>query len=156
MKGITNEAFPFLSGDLRERFLAKIQFSDGCWGWSAGCSGDGYGAFKVFGKQRASHRVAWEWQNGISIPAGLQIDHLCRNPKCVNPNHMEVVTPKVNNHRGTSPIAKNVKKERCLRGHMFDAENTFVVRLHGRVMGRGCRICHRLRALRHEERKKTA
>lgn len=80
-----------------ERFLAKICIPDSCWEWTASKDQKGYGAFGV-GSTRdgtarvvRAHRFAYEFWVG-EIPDGLEIDHLCRNRGCVNPDHLEAVT----------------------------------------------------------------
>ena len=73
------------------------------------------------------------------IPAGRQLDHLCRNRLCVNPAHLEPVTNRTNTLRGNSPNAIIHRTKRCKHGHsMRDARVT--------KKGRDCRRCHNLRA----------
>lgn len=62
-----------------------------CWEWT-GSLKNGYGCLRVDQKPFYAHRVAWELDHGQEIPEGLIIDHLCRNRRCVNPDHLEVVT----------------------------------------------------------------
>lgn len=72
---------------------------NGCWVWQKAMSADGYGRYSEPGKKlRSSHRVYYEQSKG-PIPDGMHIDHLCRNTKCVNPSHLEAVTPAVNTRR---------------------------------------------------------
>ena len=82
-----------------------------------------------------SHTYAWELANG-PIPAGLQLDHLCRVGLCVNPAHLEPVTGRVNTLRGTSPAAVNAAKTHCINGHLLDGDNLY---LEGSK--RKCRTC---------------
>lgn len=96
------------------RFIVVVPSS--CWMWGGGTSGFGYGRFWHNGRSVAAHRHSYEMVNG-PIPVGLQIDHLCREHGCVNPAHMEAVTPKVNTLRGIGLAAKNAVKTHCLRGH---------------------------------------
>jgi hypothetical protein len=88
-------------------------------------------------KHRLAHVVAWELMRG-PVPAGLQIDHLCRNRACINPNHMEPVTSRENTLRGNAPSAKWAKRTHCENGHEFTPDNTIVRSNHGRR----CRTCH--------------
>ena len=106
----------------------------GCWLWLAHLE-KGYGRMSVAGKRQFAHRLSYEHVNGL-IPNGLQVDHLCRVPCCVNPDHLEAVTPKVNTLRGLAIPAFNSKKTHCKRGHVFDETNTYLV-----PKGRHCREC---------------
>ena len=85
-----------------KRFTDKIEIDTDseCWNWTAAIfKGLGYGKFNFNGKTCYAHRVSYELHVG-EIPSGLQIDHLCRNRKCVNPDHLEPVTHIENIRRG--------------------------------------------------------
>lgn len=87
-------------GKTRDRFFAKVRIeANGCWRWIAYLDKDGYGRFKFKGKMRAAHTVAHEAHHG-PVPPGLVPDHTCRMRNCVNPEHTEAVTQKVNVNRG--------------------------------------------------------
>jgi hypothetical protein len=126
----------------RTRFLAKTapDPETGCWSWTAYLMPNGYGQFGIGRKVFCAHRVAYEMFVG-PIPAGLQIDHLCRNRRCVNPAHMEPVTQRENIMRGEGISAKCAVKTHCLRGHEFDSLNTYR-RPNG---SRECLTCRDLR-----------
>jgi len=88
---------------LPDNFIAKFDIDNqGCWNWTA-CKSRGYGRFGSTksnkGKSHRAHRYAYQTIIG-EIPEGLVLDHLCRNPGCVNPQHLEPVTQKENIRRG--------------------------------------------------------
>lgn len=102
----------------------------GCWNWTGGLR-RGYGTIAIDGKLLYSHRVAYEALVG-PIPDGLQLDHLCRNRACCNPNHLEPVTGAENVRRAAAVITH------CPQGHRYDEANT----RYG-TRGRACRRCNR-------------
>jgi hypothetical protein len=109
-----------------EEFWAKIEKTDTCWLWTGIDDGRGYGkVHRWVGGQRgtfAVHRISYEWAYG-PIPAGLYIDHLCRVPRCVRPDHLEAVTNAENVLRGEGTPARNARKTHCHNGHLL-AERT--------------------------------
>lgn len=148
--------------DTVSRFVKKYEVNDfsGCWDWLAGKTQDGYGTFFNGKKTQRAHRFSYEYYNG-DIPEGLEIDHICRNRGCVNPNHLEVVTRSVNMLRGDGPeISRqkmfklhekyggrppiaviNENKTHCIHGHEFTEENTYYRPTGGRL----CKACNRIR-----------
>lgn len=70
-----------------------------CWIWQRAKNQWGYGHVNVNGDFKMAHRVAYERAHG-PIPQGLHLDHLCRQPSCVNPDHLEPVTNAENTRRG--------------------------------------------------------
>lgn len=125
-----------------KRLMAGIQKdANGCWNWQRASVPSGYGVMSFEGRQAYTHRVSVRLFKG-AIPAGLQVDHLCKNTRCCNPDHLEVVTPRENNLRSDSPAAANAQQTHCIYGHAFDAANTYVT-----AAGRHCRKC-RARASR--------
>ena len=125
-----------------ESFWNKILFTIDCWIWQAGTT-DGYGRFN----KKYSHRISYELYNG-KIPEGLELDHLCRNRLCVNPNHLEAVTHRVNILRGNGISAKHAKKTHCPQGHEYSGNNLYV-KPNG---SRGCRECHKTEERRRREK----
>lgn len=123
-----------LSPRLRAKFVVD---GSGCWLWQAALDTYGYGQVWYGGHMKRAHRVVYGQLIG-PIPDGLQIDHLCRVRRCVNPQHMEPVPQRVNILRGTAPSATCATKTHCVNGHRFDDTNTY--RKSGR---RECRECHR-------------
>jgi hypothetical protein len=126
---------------MSERFWAKVQRTDDCWLWTGGTTGLGYGSIWDYDERRLvmAHRVSYEMHVG-PIPAGLHLDHLCRNPRCVRPEHLEPVTIRENIRR--SPLAQE-NKTHCPAGHEYTPENTY--RAPGSPNCRHCRACSRER-----------
>lgn len=106
-----------------------------CWRWLGSKTGPGYGTFYRDHKRNFNaHRFSYELVHG-PIPEGLHIDHLCRNPWCVNPAHLEPVTPWENTMRSPiAPSAVNARKTHCHRGHPLMGSNL-------RFNCRGDRVC---------------
>lgn len=125
---------------LPRRWLIKLSVGDGCWEWQGVIVRGGYGAIDDGkGVKLFAHRVAYELLVG-PIPAGLQLDHLCRNTRCVRPDHLEAVTPRENYLRGVGFVAQNARKTHCPQRHEYDEANTYVYRGM-----RYCRECQRER-----------
>lgn len=83
-----------------QRFWSHVNKTDGgCWLWEAGTDRGGYGRFEGDGHEVAAHRWSYEDAVGPIVP-GLDLDHLCRVRRCVNPAHLEPVTRQVNLLRG--------------------------------------------------------
>ena len=128
-----------------ERFMRRVvKIPDGCWQWQ-GQLDNGYGRFWVDGKSMLSHRVSYQIHIG-EIPKSLQIDHLCRNRGCVNPEHLEPVSIATNVLRGIGISAENARKEWCKRGHPLFGINLYLPKGGARC----CKICavHRTRKWR--------
>ena len=123
----------------RERFERKyaVEPNTGCWLWFGATNTRGYGSFAVVSRQPivvvCAHRYAFTLHRG-AIPEGLTLDHLCRQPACVNPAHMEAVTIEENVSR--SHRFKTLKTE-CAHGHPYSGANLYVS-ASGK---RKCRAC---------------
>jgi hypothetical protein len=123
-----------IKGTTEDRFWAKVESRD-CWDFTGGRKPHGYGNFWAEkGRCVLAHRYAWETLVG-PVPAGMVLDHLCRNRACVNPDHLQPVPQNVNAARGFSPSARSRRKTTCPRGHPYD-----VTRPNG---ARRCSICDR-------------
>ena len=136
-----------------ERFWAKVDKSGECWLWMGCRDRDGYGRFKptTTTPESGAHRFAYE-ELVAPIPHPLQIDHLCRNRACVQPDHMEVVTARENTLRGNTVAARRAAQVVCVNGHPFTAENTYRYPSNYRNGGRRCRTCQRSTWLRWKAR----
>ncbi|WP_088255245.1 HNH endonuclease signature motif containing protein [Fimbriiglobus ruber] len=127
------------------RFFAKVQLSPfGCWVW-AGCRmSDGYGQFWDGNTRVLAHR--WSYQHHVKpIAENFVIDHLCRNPSCVNPAHLDCVPMRVNTERGLlyETLTANAKKKtHCKRGHQLFGANLAVDRKGNRC----CKACRNMKA----------
>ena len=126
---------------LAERLRRYSPAESGCWLWTGSLTG-GYGQVPciVDGKKtsRRAHRLIYEALRG-PIPTGMQLDHLDRVRRCVNPDHLEIVDAKTNTLR--SPIAVtsvNSRKTHCAHGHPLIDGNL--------RRDRGWRECVRCRA----------
>lgn len=123
----------------RARLLALVEKTDSCWVWLGFIDKRGYGTFKVNDKTVRAHRASYAIFCGDLVP-GLTINHKCSNRKCVNPDHIEQVTMAENNLAAATASTINKSKTHCIRGHAFDAKNTYL-KPDGR--GRECRTCKR-------------
>lgn len=92
-----------------DRLLAKIDATGDCWEWIPPRTESGYARLWVSGRREYAHRLIWEWLVG-PIPAGYEIDHLCRVRHCLNPDHLEAVLPRTNVHRSYSPFSPKVRR----------------------------------------------
>ena len=114
-------------------------FKGDCWIWE-GRTNKGYGRLRINGQSFYVHRVYYEMQVG-PVPAGMELDHLCRVKLCYNPAHLEPVSHRENILRGVSPAALHARATHCKRGHPFNHENTYHERTRIGV-GRRCRRCN--------------
>jgi|SRR5690242_1350575 len=131
------------------RFDAKWEDVDGHRIWT-GAKSIGYGKIFYNGRHVLAHRASYEMHIG-PIPDGMVIDHLCRNPSCILPEHLEPVTPAENMRRGAaSGGVLRVPPTHCKHGHEFTPENTII--WSGRPNARKCRECGRAATRKWESR----
>ena len=137
------------------RILAKVSVEDGCWPWQGNIVHGGYGMSWLDGRPQMAHRAVFQVLGG-RIPDGLTLDHLCRNRRCVNPQHLDPCTQRENHARGL--INQNVSKTHCANGHPFDERNTYRRPDDGtHPFGkRGCRACHRQNQARYLRRREAS
>lgn len=128
-----------------------------CWIWLRGIAPNGYGQITIKRVPYLAHRLVYETAVG-PIPSGLELDHLCRVRRCVNPNHLEPVTHLENMLRGAGLVAIAAAKTHCPQGHPLAHPN-----LHPSFLRRGhrrCLICHkeqcRAAAARQHQREKAS
>lgn len=152
-----------LDGAIYEKFLRKIKvLPNGC--WVRGKLGR-YGRFRITTSSKDSplnpHRYSYELHKG-PIPKGLQIDHLCMEKSCCNPDHLEIVTAKENiirYHRTRPKKAKpppkirgpRARRANCRNGHLYDE-----VGFYSYKGIRACSLCRRLRSRESKKRKREA
>lgn len=135
------------------RFFATVttgRDADDCWVWGGKPNPGGYGRFRVGGRAGRTwlaHRWSYEHLIG-AVPAGLVLDHLCRNRLCVNPWHLDPVTIAENLRRGRT---YQLEKTHCPHGHPYDGANTYVTPDGHRE----CRTCRTDKARRHAPKKRA-
>lgn len=140
------------------RFWSRVDTSGGpCWQW-LGKLCNGYGRIRHLGSPDYAHRMSYRLHKG-DIPAGLEIDHICRNRGCVNPDHLEAVPHRVNALRGEGYYAKQAQRAEltlppvrvrklprdvCKRGHSLSTESGNLYTYRNKYgAGRACRACQR-------------
>lgn len=148
--------YPYWSWSVEReaRVWDQIDATGDCWLWATNIR-KGYGHLVV--KDRGhrhfltAHRLVWYWLVG-PIENKLELDHLCRVRRCVNPAHLEPVTHQTNQRRGWGVSGICASKRRCQNGHPFTGEN-LVIHSDGR---RACRICETAHNRRHRVRSRAS
>lgn len=149
--GLLETYFDQMVDEFYQRFEQKLTIDpqSGCWNWIGFQDGKGYGRVSLLGRPRPAYRVAYEMYCE-RIPEGMHLDHLCRNPKCCNPDHLEPVTPAENTRRGkAAEVARDrwLHKSHCKNGHPFSGENLIITEKQ-----RICRTCRTLRKRAYREK----
>ncbi len=124
---------------LQERVMRWVRMSEEttCWQWVGATNQDGYGKVNFLARKYSAHRLIY-MMHGHDIPAGYELDHLCRNVGCVNPAHMEAVTKQENLRRMRTYIQP---KTHCINGHALTEDN-IVTETGPRGTARRCRTCY--------------
>lgn len=132
------------SKPIRKMFTDQVKFDgpDGCWEWQGFKTKSGYGRLNTGrrGGAVAAHRLALFFA-GRPVHPERVVDHLCRNPGCVNPSHLDIVSQRINNIRGNGFPGRNARKTHCVHGHEYTPENTGWQIRGGIVRGRKCKAC---------------
>lgn len=138
------QPFKRISND-KAKFEARVKIAPEteCWIWTGTRDSNGYGLVNLPDRYRTTaHRVSYELYVG-PIPDGMVIDHLCKNPQCVNPAHLEPVTNYENSvARATGHCHDRSVQTHCKRGHPLSGEN---VTRYGKFQTRCCMTCKRAR-----------
>lgn len=122
---------PVLDSTVARRHSKKVlkRGEDQCWPWRGACRDDSYGIMAIHRVQFYAHRIAVVIATREDIPEGMTVDHKCRNKKCCNPAHLEIVTQAENVARHHAAVNPDVV---CLRGHNYQR-------------GKACPTCNRER-----------
>ena len=141
---------PRIDGTVFERLLFKIRVAQGpgpagvpCWEYTNKTNEKGYGIIHVKGTARLAHRISFQIFNNRA--PGPMLDHLCRNRRCVNPDHLEEVSALENFKRGMGADGLRLgpkvfsSRTNCPQGHPYDGENTYTKPNGHRI----CRACRR-------------
>jgi hypothetical protein len=134
-----------------ERFWKSVNKTASCWLWTGHIASNDYGIISIRGTRFYAHRWSYEYHVG-PIPEGMHVDHLCMVKACVNPAHLEAVTPAENTRRASKvlgPWATGL----CQRGHDITNPSNVYRRPDGG--GSNCAACSRLRGHRRTEGKQV-
>lgn len=133
--------------NVHEKFFVKVKKTKNCWLWKAriGVKGYGYFGHKIDGKDKCvlAHRFSFELLKE-KIPKDMTLHHLCEVKRCVNPDHLVIMTNKDNILLGNCISAINARKTHCIRGHEFNEINTRYGKTKSGI-SRRCRVCQRIR-----------
>jgi hypothetical protein len=142
-------AFREIQG-IPERMWQKISISSShffkgfpCWEWTGAKVSGGYGRFRWEARSAPAHRVMYLLAVGSA--KDLDVDHLCRNPSCVNPTHLEAVSHAENIRRGdwsANAVRIQLAKTQCANGHLYTPATLYVPPETSRSQ-RQCRVCRR-------------
>ena len=141
--------------DPLERFESKIDRTATCWLWTDVPHANGYGLFAV--KLNGRWKKVWAHRHSFELHkrplrVGETVDHLCRNPLCVNPDHLDACNTGENSLRSPFTLqGSNARKTHCPQGHPYSGDNLFYDQ--GK---RRCRICVRAKNRAAQKRRTAA
>lgn len=140
-----------LTDSVMRRFWAKTRPApSGCVEWTAAATAKGYGIFGIGQTLYRAHRISVVWSTQKAIPSGMDVDHLCSNPRCVEPLHLEVVDRRTNIIRSSAKGAAAAGEEVCQRGHDLLAPRAWAEQPDG---SRLCRLCRNVRWVSYNRRR---
>jgi hypothetical protein len=142
---------------LRARVTSRITIEDRgyatpCWISNRAAHSNGYTKIGYLGQTWLTHRFSYTVFIG-DIPDGLQLDHLCRQRACCNPEHLEPVTCRENLLRGDTLTAKEAAQTHCKEGHPLSGPNLYV--RPDRTKSRGCKTCRNASTRKSVERRRA-
>lgn len=123
--------------------------TDGCWLYAGTIHHTGYGVINgMNNKPLLVHRIMYENFKG-EIPPKMDIDHICNNPPCINPDHLQALTHHDN-------MRKNYKPNHCNREHELTIDNVYTWVKKTGLISRRCKTCHRAWCANRKKRRKAA
>lgn len=124
-------------------FNQRVEKTDSCWVWTGAFGTHGYGLYLLKKRKLLAHRVSYCLEHG-EISTSHVIDHMCKNEKCVRPDHLRQVSQKINaTENSNSPIRFNHDKTHCKHGHELSGYNLkMVYRYREKRSSRVCRTCY--------------
>ena len=137
---------------IKNKYL--VDQKTGCWTWIAS-NREGYPLIWHNKKMERAHRVVYQILIG-SIQSGLYLDHLCRNKLCINPDHLEPVTPRINTLRGLLPEksrARHANQTHCKHGHEYKNDTVYHLRQFKNGVWYRQRVCKKCRKRQTNERR---
>jgi len=119
---------------MKKIFIDRLNLSNlptPCWLWTGTIEKNGYARFWFEDHNELAHKWYYEFLHGKTV---LDLDHLCKVLRCVNPEHLEPVSHRENVLRGSSFMVDNVNKTHCPQGHPYSGDNLL-------IGSRGSRLC---------------
>jgi hypothetical protein len=143
---MANRLSLFQCSVMADRLYSNIKYVGDCWIWQGRVNAEGYGRIRVPHEESkwAVHRLSYVIAHG-HLSDDLTIDHLCRTPSCINPEHLEAVTMETNIRRGFGIGMRNAAKLECVNGHPYVDGSYILEQIGNGKQARRCIICRRKR-----------